>query len=253
MKIVIMDERSERIFWDHVNLDPLNYYFFIFDLKQRRDQTKIMLAMEGESIQGLMLVYRDQVVQLRGNREAVKLLLDNLSLEKVEMQAPLDCEDLVLSKYSPKLREEMMLMYLKRGEENIQISTAPMKLGTDDAEQVLELMRRADPTWWGDIQIEFVQKALKEALCFGIKQDNKLVSLGITRLVEFGSNISAVATHEQYRNRGYATSIVSTLVREILKVSSTALIHVISDNAPAVRTYSKVGFKPYKTYLSIRN
>ena len=253
MKIVIMDERSERIFWDHVNLDPLNYYFFIFDLKQRRDQTKIMLAMEGESIQGLMLVYRDQVVQLRGNREAVKLLLDNLSLEKVEMQAPLDCEDLVLSKYSPKLREEMMLMYLKRGEENIQISTAPMKLGTDDAEQVLELMRRADPTWWGDIQIEFVQKALKEALCFGIKQDNKLVSLGITRLVEFGSNISAVATHGQYRNRGYATSIVSTLVREILKVSSTALIHVISDNAPAVRTYSKVGFKPYKTYLSIRN
>ena len=253
MKIVIMDERSERIFWDHVNRDPLNYYFFIFDLKQRRDQTKIMLAMEGESIQGLMLVYRDQVVQLRGNREAVKLLLDNLSLEKVEMQAPLDCEDLVLSKYSPKLREEMMLMYLKRGEENIQISTAPMKLGTDDAEQVLELMRRADPTWWGDIQIEFVQKALKEALCFGIKQDNKLVSLGITRLVEFGSNISAVATHEQYRNRGYATSIVSTLVREILKVSSTALIHVISDNAPAVRTYSKVGFKPYKTYLSIRN
>lgn len=253
MKIVRMDERSERIFWDHVNLDPLNYYFFIFDLKQRRDQTKIMLAMEGESIQGLMLVYRDQVVQLRGNREAVKLLLDNLSLEKVEMQAPLDCEDLVLSKYSPKLREEMMLMYLKRGEENIQISTAPMKLGTDDAEQVLELMRRADPTWWGDIQIEFVQKALKEALCFGIKQDNKLVSLGITRLVEFGSNISAVATHEQYRNRGYATSIVSTLVREILKASSTALIHVISDNAPAVRTYSKVGFKPYKTYLSIRN
>ncbi len=253
MKIVLMDERSERIFWDHVNRDPLNYYFFIFDLKQRRDQTKIMLAMEGESIQGLMLVYRDQVVQLRGNREAVKLLLDNLSLEKVEMQAPLDCEDLVLSKYSPKLREEMMLMYLKRGEENIQISTAPMKLGTDDAEQVLELMRRADPTWWGDIQIEFVQKALKEALCFGIKQDNKLVSLGITRLVEFGSNISAVATHEQYRNRGYATSIVSTLVREILKVSSTALIHVISDNAPAVRTYSKVGFKPYKTYLSIRS
>ena len=253
MKIVIMDERSERIFWDHVNLDPLNYYFFIFDLKQRRDQTKIMLTMEGESIQGLMLVYRDQVVQLRGNREAVKLLLDNLSLEKVEMQAPLDCEDLVLSKYSPKLREEMMLMYLKRGEENIRVNTVPVRLGVDDAEQVLGLMRRADPTWWGDLQMEFVQKALKEAICFGIKQDSKLVSLGITRLVEFGSNISAVATHEQYRNRGYATSIVSTLVREILKVSSTALIHVISDNAPAVRTYSKVGFKPYKTYLSIRN
>jgi predicted GNAT family acetyltransferase len=248
-----MDESSERIFWDHVNRDPLNYYFFIFDLKQRRDQTKIMLAMEEENIQGLMLVYRDQVVQLRGNREAVKLLLDSLSLEKVEMQAPLDREDLVLSKYRPKLREEMMLMYLKRGEEDIQVSTAPMKLGVEDAEQILELMRRADPTWWGDIQMEFVQKTLKEAVCFGIKQDSKLVSLGITRLMSFGSNISAVATHEQYRNRGYATSIVSTLVEEILKFSSTALIHVISDNTPAVHAYSKVGFKLYRTYLSIRN
>jgi ribosomal protein S18 acetylase RimI-like enzyme len=248
-----MDESSERIFWDHVNRDPLNYYFFIFDLKQRRDQTKIMLAMEEENIQGLMLVYRDQVVQLRGNREAVKLLLDSLSLEKVEMQAPLDCEDLVLSKYRPKLREEMMLMYLKRGEEDIQISTDPVRLGVEDAEQILELMRRADPTWWGDIQMEFAQKTLKEAVCFGIKQDSKLVSLGITRLMSFGSNISAVATHEQYRNRGYATSIVSTLVEEILKFSSTALIHVISDNTPAVHAYSKVGFKPYRTYLSIRN
>jgi len=253
LKIVLMDERLERLFWDHVNQDPLNYYFFIFDLKQRRDQTKIMLAMEEEKIQGLMLIYRDQVVQLRGNRGAVKLLLDNLSLEKVEMQAPLDCEDLVLSKYRPKLREEMMLMYLKRGEENIQVSTAPMKLGVEDAEQVLELMRRADPTWWGDLQIEFAQKTLKEAVCFGIKPDSKLVSLGITRLMSFGSNISAVATHEQYRNRGYATSIVSTLVEEILKFSSTALIHVISDNTPAVRAYSKVGFKLYRTYLSIRN
>lgn len=248
-----MDERSERIFWDHVNQDPLNYYFFILDLKQRRDQTKIMLAMEGESVQGLMLVYRDQVVQLRGNREAVKLLLDSLSLEKVEMQAPLDCEDLVLSKYRPKFREEIMLMHLKRGEENIQISAAPVKLGVEDAEQVLELMKRADPTWWGDLQMEFVQKALKEAVCFGIKRDSKLVSLGITRLVELGSNISAVATHEQYRNRGYATSVVSALVREILKIYSTALIHVIKDNAPAVRAYSKVGFKPYRTYLLVRN
>jgi predicted GNAT family acetyltransferase len=46
---------------------------------------------------------------------------------------------------------------------------------------------------------------------------------------------------------------VSALVQEILKRSPIALIHVIADNAPAVRAYSKVGFKPYKTYLSIRS
>ena len=88
---------------------------------------------------------------------------------------------------------------------------------------------------------------------FGIKLEGKLVSVGNTRFVDFASNISMVATDERYRSRGYATSIVSALVQEILKRSPIALIHVIADNAPAVRAYSKVGFKPYKTYISIRS
>jgi predicted GNAT family acetyltransferase len=87
----------------------------------------------------------------------------------------------------------------------------------------------------------------------GIKQDQRIVSAGMTRLIDFGSNVGVAATQEEYRNRGYATSIVSALVGEILKTSSTAIIHVITDNTSAVRVYSKVGFKPYRTYFSIRN
>jgi len=87
----------------------------------------------------------------------------------------------------------------------------------------------------------------------GIRKDGRLVSVGNVRFVDFASNIGVVATDEDYRGRGYATSIVSALVEEILKRSPTALIHVIADNAPAVQAYSKVGFKPYKTYLSIRS
>jgi ribosomal protein S18 acetylase RimI-like enzyme len=30
------------------------------------------------------------------------------------------------------------------------------------------------------------------------------------------------------------------------------MIHVIKDNTPAVKAYTKAGFKPYKTFLSIR-
>jgi predicted GNAT family acetyltransferase len=41
-------------------------------------------------------------------------------------------------------------------------------------------------------------------------------------------------------------------VNEILEASEVAMIHVIRDNAPALRAYTKAGFKPYKTYLSIR-
>ena len=52
-----------------------------------------------------------------------------------------------------------------------------------------------------------------------------------------------------YRNRGYATSIVSALAKEIFRKNELALIHVKKDNVAAYNVYKKVGFKPYKKYL----
>jgi predicted GNAT family acetyltransferase len=253
VRVVGLYDGLERAFWNHIKADELDYYFFVLDWKLRRDQTKILMAMEDDEILGLMLIYRDFVVQLRGNQTAVKMLLDLLTLEKVELQAPLDCEAIVLRKFeSPKIKERMMLMRLRRGEENIQVTTTPVRLGLDAAEEVVELMRRADPSWWGETSVENMRKMLAETYWLGIKQEERIVSVGSTRLIDFASNIGVVATEEKCRNRGYATSIVSVLVSEILKTSSTAIIHVISDNAPALHAYSNVGFKPYKTYLSIR-
>jgi predicted GNAT family acetyltransferase len=253
LQIVALYDRLERAFWNHIKRDELDYYFFVLDWKLRRDQTKILMAMEDDQIEALMLIYRDYIVQLRGNSAAVQPLLEGLALENVELQAPLDCEDIVLKKFTaPRVKEEMMLMSLRNGEERIQVTTTPVRLSADDAEEVVELMRRADPSWWGETSVENMQRTLKEAYWLGIKQDGKIVSVGMMRLMDFASNIGIAATEEKYRNRGYATSIVSALVGEILKTSSTAIIHVIRDNAPAVRAYSKVGFKPYRTYLSIR-
>jgi len=247
----MLDKSLEKAFWNHVNRDPLNYYFFISDMKLRPDQTKIWLAMEDQKIEGLLLVYRDYIVQLRGSREAVRLLLNQVTLEKVDLQAPLGYDDIVLDRYRPKVKEEIVLMHLSKGEEKTQISTAPERLSVEDAEEISQIMKNEDPVWWGDLTAERLKSALSDACWLGIRQDQRIASAGMTRIVDFGSNISVVVTRKEYRNRGYATSIVSALVQEILKASSTALIHVLSDNASAIRTYSKVGFRPYKSYLSI--
>lgn len=252
MKVFSIDDGLEQAFWGYVNQDPLNYYFFILDLRQRRDQTRIFLAMEEERIEGLLMIYADYIVQLRGCRKAVEPLLDLLDLENVELQAPLDCEDLVLKKYGPQVRYELVLMSLRRGEENIQIRHAPVRLGVEDAEAVAETMSKADPKWWGDITAEGQKESLEKAFWLGIKCGGKVVSVGSTRFADFASNIGVIATDERYRNKGYATSIVSALVQEILKRSPTALIHVLKNNAPAVKVYSRVGFKPCKHYLLMR-
>lgn len=246
-----MDEGFEETFWNYVNEDPLDY-FFILDLRQRREQTKVLLALEGPTVEGLMLVHADYIVQLRGNREAVAMLLNRVDLEKVELQAPLNCEDLVLGKYKPQAKHEMVLMRLRRGDENILVKNEPVRLGVEDPERVAEIMRKAEPEWWGEVTVETLRDRLEKRFWLGIKRDGKIVSVGGTQLLDFASNVGVIATDEEYKNMGFATSITSALVKEILKKSPVAIIHVLADNAPAVRVYSKVGFKPHKAYLSMR-
>jgi len=252
VEIVSVTNGYEQIFWDYVNRDPLDCYFFILDWTQRREQSKIFLAVEGEEVLGSLLVFADYIVQFRGSREAVQKLLDYSNLEKVELQAPLNCEDIICQKFKPRVKQVMVLMRLNRGEEHVCLTATPVRLNVEDAEEVAALMRRCDPEWWGETNAEQLKQRWQKVFWLGIKLQGRLVSLGNTRFVDFASNIGVVATDEHYRSRGYATSIVSALVEEILKRSPIALIHVIADNAPAVRTYSKVGFKPYKAYLSIR-
>lgn len=252
MKVVSLEDGYEQDFWNHVNRDPLDYYFFIFDMKQRHEKTQVFLALEGRKVEGLMLIYAGHIVQLRGSRQAMKALFDQVDLEEVELQAPLDCEDIVLRKYKLWLRYEIILMQLRKGEENIQIKHTPVKLGVDDFGEVVDLLRKADPEVWGDLDTKQQKANWKDAVLVGTKYKDKLVSVGLTRFVDFASNIGAIATEERYRNMGFATSVVSALVQEILKNSPIALIYVRKDNAPAVRVYSKVGFEPYKHYLMVR-
>jgi GNAT superfamily N-acetyltransferase len=253
VEIVSVADGYEQMFWNYVNRDPIDYYFFILDWTQRREQTKIFLTIEGEEVLGSLLVFDDFNVQFRGSREAVQKLLEYANVEKVELQAPPDCENIVCQNFEPRVRQDMVLMRLNRGEERIQISEKPVRLGVEDAEAIADLMRRCDPEWWGETDAEQLKQRWQNVFLLGIRKDGRLVSVGNVRFVDFASNIGVVATDEHYRGRGYATSIVSALVEEILKRSPVALIHVIADNAPAVRAYSKVGFKPYKTYLSIRS
>jgi len=57
MEIVSVADGNEQTFWNYVNCDPVNYYFFILDWTQRREQTKIFLAVEGKEVLGAMLIF----------------------------------------------------------------------------------------------------------------------------------------------------------------------------------------------------
>jgi len=253
MEIVSLEPHLEPIFWEQVTRDIPHHFFFALDWKHNRDKTKILLALEQNRIEGMMLIYRQYIVQLRGSQEAVRALCEKLDLEKIELQSLKEHEQCVLEKYKPTVTHEMVLMVLRRGEEKPQTKHSVAKLDASDAEPIANLMKDADPEFWGTMTGQQIVEGMNSGVNWlGIKVDGELVSIGSTRLTEWTGLIGVVATSETHRNKGCATSIVSELVKQILEGLPYAIIYVLSDNPPAIRAYSKVGFKPYRTYFFMR-
>jgi len=255
MKVLPLNSDTEMLFWDYVNKDIPNFYFFILDMRCDRASTKIWLALSNEKrIQGMMLVYKQSIVQLRGSVDAAAVLLDDLDFERItEIEGLDEHKAPILSRFrSARKAFEIILMTLRKGEENPQMRHPIARLSTEDAEDIAALMRRENPEWWAETTAERIAKRMNERLWLGTRIHGKLVSVGGATIDDWGSNIGTVVTHESYRNRGYATSIVSALVEQILQRSNLALIHVESGNQPAFRVYTKVGFRPYRRYFVAR-
>jgi predicted GNAT family acetyltransferase len=78
----------------------------------------------------------------------------------------------------------------------------------------------------------------------GIRDAGKLVAMAGERLRLPGyTEISAVCSHPEHQGRGYASSLVSTLVQQITKRHETPFLHVRTDNIVAIRVYEKLGFE----------
>ena len=252
MEIVDLDKELEAKFLEHVHGNPLEYYFYILDWEFNREDSKFLLAREGEDIRGIMLIYKTHVAQFRGSREAVEALFPHLQLRKTDIIVPLDMEDIPLRTYELAEQHELVLMHLDKGNEKLAKTRETVQASADDAEAMAGLMRETLPEFWGEETGEKIRESMEKTFWLVAKDGDKVVSVGNTFFANHGSNIGVVTTHEAYRNKGYATSITSSLVREIFKRHDKALIHVFTDNHPAVRAYSKVGFSPFNSYVLIK-
>jgi ribosomal protein S18 acetylase RimI-like enzyme len=253
MHIVPLESSLENLFWQHINKDIPHHYFFAFDWKYNRDDTNILLALENGNIEGMMLIYKQSIVQLRGSPEAVKTLIERLDLESIELQALEKHKPYVLEKYKATTTHTMMLMIVHKGEETTKVNCSVVKLDPSDAEQIATIMRESDPEFWGTATGQGIVDGINRGVSWlGVKINGKVVSVGSMRLTEWGGLIGTVATHKDHRSKGYATSIVSELVKQMLAKAPWVIIYVLADNLPAIRAYENVGFKHYKTYFFMR-
>jgi ribosomal protein S18 acetylase RimI-like enzyme len=255
LEIVEVSPDLERQFMDAAEKDYCDYYFFIYDWLLQRTRTCIYMALEGAVVAGLMVIFDGHIAQLRGDREAVELLLKELPPQVADVQVPVDCEELLNAKYpQPKLKANVTLMHLERVNGQFFINQKPERLIASDACDIAELMHEANVALWGDISAEAVAAlfSVKEALWLGIKREGKLASFGYAMLTPKMCHVTWIATRPGYERLGYATSIASSLAKACLDVSEGAVIYVMNDNAVAKRIYSKIGFRSYKQYVFVK-
>ncbi|MCL5876312.1 MAG: hypothetical protein M1540_00685 [Candidatus Bathyarchaeota archaeon] len=89
LQLVQLTKDLETQFWRVVKQDYCEFYFFKYDWVLQKDRTQISMAIEGDVVVGLMLIYDGCIAQLRGEREAVEFMLHNLSIDSVDVQVPL--------------------------------------------------------------------------------------------------------------------------------------------------------------------
>lgn len=249
-EIVELTPSFETLFYEYIQKDVPHYFFFIFDWKFERQNTKIWLVVQHDEIYGMMLIYKNRIVQLRGNASIIEALLNKINLKKFQLQAETQHQKIILRKFRMKKDYGLLLMGLRKGEERLVSTVNIKKLTSKWASEIAYLKSSANPEFWGDTTKETIVTSMNRRLWMGVvTNDTKLVSFGNAYLTDFVSNIGSLATRESYRNRGYATEVVSALVKEIFDRNDLALISVRSNNIPAQRVCEKVGFKMYRKYL----
>jgi ribosomal protein S18 acetylase RimI-like enzyme len=110
------------------------------------------------------------------------------------------------------------------------------RLTDDDVGEMLALTQLAQPG-------PFLARTIEMGDYAGVFDGERLVAMAGERMRLPGhTEISAVCTHPEARNRGLATALTRHVAGAILDRGETPILHVRRDNHDAIRVYERLGF-----------
>lgn len=119
----------------------------------------------------------------------------------------------------------------------VSVTLAMTPLGEANEREMVELVELTKPG-------PFAPKTRLMGTFRGLFDDGRLVAMSGERWRTDGfAEISAVCTHPDYRGRGYAKQFVSQGGNEIIAGGRRPFLHTFADNAVAIATYEKLGFR----------
>jgi GNAT superfamily N-acetyltransferase len=120
-------------------------------------------------------------------------------------------------------------------------SLAVVELGEKDIPAMLELTELTKPG-------PFISRTIDFEGYFGVFEGEKLISMAGKRLSpDPFTEISAVCTHPDFLGKGLSAKVIQGVIEKIQAEGKIPFLHVYPENTPAIKVYSKLGFKPRET------
>jgi len=111
-----------------------------------------------------------------------------------------------------------------------------------DAEAMVALATLTEPG-------PFHLRTIELGAFFGIFHGCRLVAMAGQRLSLPGYvEVSGVCTHPDFPGRGYAPTLMSTVMEHIVAQSKTPILHSFFDNAAAIAVYRSLGFTFHRNF-----
>jgi Acetyltransferases len=95
----------------------------------------------------------------------------------------------------------------------------------------------------------------KETICVSIQRHGVIIGTGLGILDRDYVGIYAIHVREDYRNKGFARSLCTCILKEGMKKGARkAYLQVVDGNNPAIGLYQSLGFQNFYTYwFRVRN
>jgi ribosomal protein S18 acetylase RimI-like enzyme len=257
MHVESLTPTIEGSFIKFLQRDVVANFYGLLDLKRHRDKAKFWVALEGDEILGYLLEFNEKALTIRGDVRCTAELLKRATLTEPSISIKPDHLPIVKQFYEsvrPLLLTDhkisaLLSMEVDRSRFKPVIKYRPRKLTVDEYDAVGKLSVKFHEELGHGIYPpspeRMVETLKKGRLVYGIFEGSELVSYacgGPNPVAEDLTHVAPVYTSPKFRGRGYATSICSALVDELLNKSEKARLGVSQNNPAALRVYKKIGF-----------
>jgi len=221
---------------------PLNG-LLLYDLTLAWDSSKWYITRENQELTGCLVIYTGgrgmHSFFTRGTPRAVNQLVANLMHPVIFAIIP-QAHKPIVDKYYEFLTEgKFLLMRLEQSSCELVSNQKTIRLTAEDVEEVEAFYQSTPAGAWNP-------KQLTIGPFYGIREQTKLISIcgtiGVYNTSPGVAVIGNLVTLPEYQNRGYGTSVLCAVIRELFDNYRYVTLMVDSENWGAIRIYERLGF-----------